>query len=89
MTTDFILQPYISLMTFSDYALSENSKVCIITAGARQREGEDRLSLGKRNVAIFQSIVPQLVKYSPETILMVVTNPGVLIKRSIWKRIVL
>ncbi len=50
--------------------------MCVITAGARQREGESRLDLVQRNVAIFKTIVHNLVKYSPDTILIVVSNPG-------------
>lgn len=48
----------------------------MITAGCRQREGETRLSLVERNVEIFRGIVPQLVKYSPDTLILVVSNPG-------------
>ncbi|PIO67854.1 lactate/malate dehydrogenase, NAD binding domain protein [Teladorsagia circumcincta] len=60
---------------FSDYAITAGSKICVITAGARQREGESRLSLVQRNVEIFKGIIPKLVHYSPNTILMVVSNP--------------
>lgn len=59
-----------------DFALSEGSKVCVITAGVRQREGESRLSLVERNTDIFRGIVSKLVEYSPNTILLVVSNPG-------------
>ena len=48
----------------------------VVTAGARQREGETRLALVQRNVDIFKGIIPQLVKYSPDTVIMVVSNPG-------------
>uniref|UniRef100_A0A915NE81 L-lactate dehydrogenase n=1 Tax=Meloidogyne javanica TaxID=6303 RepID=A0A915NE81_MELJA len=45
----------------TDYAKTAGSKICVITAGCRQREGESRLSLIERNVVIFKGIVPQLV----------------------------
>ena len=35
-----------------DYSVSAGSKICVVTAGARQREGESRLSLVQRNVEI-------------------------------------
>lgn len=60
----------------SDYAATANSRLCIVTAGARQKEGESRLDLVQRNTDIFKGIVPQLVKYSPNTILLIVSNPG-------------
>ncbi|KAK6737993.1 hypothetical protein RB195_020216 [Necator americanus] len=69
----------------TDYAITAGSKVCVITAGARQREGETRLSLVQRNVEIFKGIVPQLVRYSPETIIMVVSNPVDVLTYVTWK----
>ncbi|XP_044766496.1 L-lactate dehydrogenase isoform X2 [Coccinella septempunctata] len=79
----FLRNPKIDAGT--DYAKTANSKICIITAGARQREGESRLNLVQRNTDIFKSIIPQLVKYSPETILMVVSNPVDLLTYVAWK----
>lgn len=68
-----------------DYSVTAGSKVCIITAGARQKDGESRLNLVKRNVAIFKSIIPQLVKYSPDATLMVVSNPVDILTYVTWK----
>jgi len=59
----------------TDYACTAGSRVCIVTAGARQKEGESRLSLVQRNTDIFKGIIPQLVKHSPDTILLIVSNP--------------
>lgn len=56
--------------------MTANSKVVVVTAGARQQEGESRLNLVQRNVNIFKFIIPNIVKYSPNCILMVVSNPG-------------
>ncbi|VDP24175.1 unnamed protein product [Soboliphyme baturini] len=39
----------------TDYAVTANSKICVVTAGARQRPDETRLSLVHRNVEIFKS----------------------------------
>ncbi|KAL3318575.1 hypothetical protein Ciccas_002761 [Cichlidogyrus casuarinus] len=60
----------------SDYADSKDSNIVVISAGARQEEGESRLNLVQRNVDIFKKIIPQIVKYSPNCILVVVSNPG-------------
>lgn len=75
----------ISTLFFLDYSISAGSKICVITAGCRQREGESRLSLVQRNVEIFRGIVPQLVKYSPKTLLMVVSNPVDVLTYVTWK----
>lgn len=56
--------------------MTANSKVVVVTAGARQQEGESRLNLVQRNVNIFKFIIPNIVKYSPHCILLVVSNPG-------------
>lgn len=69
----------------TDYAASANSSLCIVTAGARQREGETRLDLVQRNTDIFKGIIPQLVKYSPNTILLIVSNPVDILTYVAWK----
>ncbi|KAJ8877438.1 hypothetical protein PR048_021892 [Dryococelus australis] len=54
----------------TDYAATMNSKLCIVTAGARQKEGESRLDLVQRNTDIFKGIIPKLIQHSPDTILL-------------------
>merc|ERR1719369_292375 len=56
-------------------SVTAGSKVIIVTAGARQNEGESRLSLVQRNVNIYKNIIPPLVKNSPDCILLIVSNP--------------
>ena len=68
--------PWLTLCLPPDYAVTANSKIVVVTAGARQNEGESRLNLVQRNVNIFKFIIPNIVKYSPNCILLVVSNPG-------------
>ena len=75
----------ITIRASSDYAVSKNSTVCVVTAGARQAEGETRLQLVQKNVGIFKNIIPQLIKYSPDTILVIVTNPVDILTWLAWK----
>jgi L-lactate dehydrogenase len=49
--------------------------VVILTAGVNQRPGETRLQLLDRNAAIFRSVVPSVLTYAPEAVLVVATNP--------------
>ncbi|MDQ2085998.1 L-lactate dehydrogenase [Herbivorax sp. ANBcel31] len=58
--------------SYSDCA---NSDIIIITAGANQKEGETRIDLVKKNTEVFRNIVGEIVKYSTDSILLVVTNP--------------
>ena len=55
--------------------LGQNADLVIITAGAAQKPGETRLNLLERNVAIFRNILQDVVKYCPDAILLIVTNP--------------
>nr|ARI45071.1 lactate dehydrogenase isoform 3 [Leptinotarsa decemlineata] len=68
-----------------DYSVTAGSKLCIITAGVRQREGETRLDLVQRNTDVLKFIVPNLIKYSPDTILLVVSNPVDILTYVAWK----
>lgn len=58
-----------------DYKDTEDSDIVIITAGAAQKPGETRLDLINKNLDIFKEIIPKIVKYSPNSILLVVANP--------------
>ena len=58
-----------------DYSDIADAAVIIVTAGAGQKPGETRLDLVKKNVGIFQSIIPQIAKVNQEGILLVVANP--------------
>lgn len=58
-----------------DYKDTKDSDIVIITAGAAQKEGETRLDLINKNFNIFKGIIPEVVKYNPNSILLVVSNP--------------
>jgi L-lactate dehydrogenase len=49
--------------------------VVVIAAGAAQRPGETRLDLLARNARVFKDIVPQVVRYAPDTVILIATNP--------------
>ncbi|GAB4176417.1 MAG: L-lactate dehydrogenase [Coleofasciculaceae cyanobacterium] len=52
-----------------------DADIVVITAGAKQKPGETRLDLVQRNLEIFKSLIPQVVKCCPKAILLIVTNP--------------
>lgn len=62
-------------VTAGNYADCKDSSIVIISAGANQKPGETRIDLLRRNAQVFQTIVPELVKYCSESVLLVVTNP--------------
>lgn len=69
----------------NDYSLSSESRICIVTAGVRQKEGESRLNLVQRNADIIQVIVAELLKHSPQTIILMVSNPVDVLTYIAWK----
>ncbi len=58
--------------TREDYA---DSQVIVITAGAKQKPDESRLNLLKRNRAIMQSIMSDIVDSGSRAVVVVVSNP--------------
>ena len=62
----------VTLGTLED---TKNSDIIIITAGSPQKPGETRLDLVDKNYAIFKSFIPRLAELSPNSILLVVSNP--------------
>ena len=59
----------------TDYADTAGSDVCVITAGVPRRPGMSRDDLLSINANIVKSVTEQLVKHSPDTIIIVVSNP--------------
>lgn len=68
-----------------DFSLSRDSRICIVAAGVRQKEGESRLNLVQRNVDVVKTIIQELVKYSPNTIIIMVSNPVDVLTYVAWK----
>ena len=58
--------------TYDDAA---DAAIIIITAGANQKPGETRLDLVQKNTAIYQTIIPEIVKRDFGGILLIVSNP--------------
>jgi len=53
----------------------KGSRVVVIAAGVSQKPGETRLMLLERNAVILKSIIPNVIKYAPDTIFLIATNP--------------
>lgn len=67
---------------FSDCA---HASIVILTAGKNQKPGQSRLDLLQENAAIVQEIVPQIVHYITNPILLVATNPVDPLTYAAWK----
>jgi malate dehydrogenase len=59
----------------NDYADTANSDLVVLTAGFPRKPGMSRDDLLKANFDVVKGTAEQIAKYSPECILIVVTNP--------------
>jgi len=59
----------------NDYADTAGSDVIVVTSGLARQPGMSRDDLMAKNAGIVRSVVEQSVAYSPEAIVIVVTNP--------------
>lgn len=58
-----------------NYEDTKNSDVCVITAGVPRKPGMSRDDLLEINSNIVESVTKELIKHSPDTIIIVVSNP--------------
>ncbi len=59
----------------TSYEQSKNSDVVVITAGVPRKPGMSRDDLLNINAGIVQNVTQEIVKYSPNSILIIVSNP--------------
>lgn len=58
-----------------DYPDAANSNIVVITSGVARKPGQSRLELAQTNVNIMKSIMPQVTKYAPDAMYIIVSNP--------------
>jgi malate dehydrogenase len=69
----------------SDYAETANSDVVVITAGIARKPGMSRDDLVSTNSKIMKSVTQEIVKYSPNCTIVVLTNPVDAMTYSVYK----
>src|SRR4051812_6726803 len=68
-----------------DYAESANSDVVVITSGMPRKPGMSRDDLLNVNYKIMEAVTTQVVKYSPNAIIIVVSNPLDAMAQAVYK----
>lgn len=58
-----------------DYRDAVNSDIVILTSGIARKPGQTRLELAQTNVNITKSIIPEITKYAPDAVYVIVSNP--------------
>ena len=64
-----------AIVRSGDYEDAVGSNIVIITSGVPRKPGQTRLELAQTNVNILKSITPEIVKYAPNAIYIIVANP--------------
>ncbi|OLN22665.1 malate dehydrogenase [Domibacillus antri] len=59
----------------SDYAETAGSDIVVITAGIARKPGMSRDDLVQTNQKVMKAVTAEIVKYSPDCIIIVLTNP--------------
>ncbi|KAI4499125.1 hypothetical protein M0802_005708 [Mischocyttarus mexicanus] len=65
-----------SILELSDYASARDAAVCVITLGDKSQANQDPTELLEQNLTTFKVVVPNVTKYAPNSVLVIVTNPG-------------
>jgi L-lactate dehydrogenase len=70
--TPFLTSAKVYAGTYED---AVGSDIVIITSGVGRKPGQSRLDLTQTNVNILKSIAPEIVKYVPDALYLLVANP--------------
>src|SRR6266545_5045489 len=62
-------------VTAGEYSDLTDSKIVVVSAGVGQKPGETRLELLARNAKVFEQVIPNILQYAPQAILLIATNP--------------
>ncbi len=57
------------------YMDAAGSDIVVITSGVARKAGQSRLDLAQINVNILKSIIPEITKYAPDALYVLVSNP--------------
>lgn len=69
----------------ADYSATANSDVVVITSGITRKPGMERSDLIATNAGIVREVSLQVAKYSPEAVIVVVSNPLDVLCYCAWK----
>ncbi len=69
----------------SDYSLLEGSDVIVVTAGLARKPGMTRLDLANKNAGIIKDVAKNIMRVSPESKIIVVTNPMDVMTYIMWR----
>ncbi|MBQ3947585.1 MAG: L-lactate dehydrogenase [Ruminococcus sp.] len=72
-------------ITDGTYEDAKDSDIVVVTLGLARKPGQTRLDLAQANVNIIKEVMPQVAKYAPDAIYVVVSNPVDILTYTILK----
>lgn len=69
----------------TDYSATAGSDVVVITSGITRKPGMERSDLVATNASIVREVSQQVAKYSPNAVIVVVSNPLDVLCYCVWK----
>jgi len=67
--------PMATLEGSDDVGACAEADVVVVTAGAKQKQGQTRMDLARANAEICKKLLPQLLRLCPSAVFLLVTNP--------------
>ncbi len=79
------LDKYPKIVGGSDYSLLKGSEIIVVSAGLARKPGMSRLDLATKNAEIIKDAAKKIMQHSPESKILVVTNPMDVMTYIMWK----
>jgi len=79
------LDKYPKIVGGSDYSLLKGSEIIVVSAGLARKPGMSRLDLATKNAEIIKDVAKKIMQHSPESKILVVTNPMDVMTYIMWK----
>ncbi len=67
------------------YPDAVGSDIVIVTVGMARKPGQTRIDLAQANIDIIKSVMPQVIRFAPDAVYLVVSNPVDIITYTILK----
>lgn len=68
-----------------DHSNAEGADIVIVSLGMARKPGQTRIDLAQCNVDIVKSVMPDVIKYAPDAVYIVVSNPVDVLTYAIMK----
>jgi L-lactate dehydrogenase len=64
-----------TIVRYGDFEASAGSEIVVVTVGALADKNGTRMDVLRNNIGIFREVIPRIASYSPDAVMIIVTNP--------------